>query len=128
MNTYWQCQRQAKKQITIHHKEESKEENQQLTPTIKGTVKNLGDSLKVTVQSSFEDKHIIQKLDLYDYAQLEKRVKLTSKALGLETDKILTQWQNFSAEIRERTTTKNHSKNYYIRQSYTYPMHHFFKV
>ena len=100
----------SKKQITNHHKEESKEENQQLTLTIKGTVKNLGDSLKVTVQSSFEDKHIIQKLDLYDYAQLEKRVKLTSKALGLETDKILTQWQNFALKLEKEQQPKTTQK------------------
>ena len=66
---------------------------------IKGVIKNQSDSLKLTLQTSYLDKNIIQKLDLYDYNNLEKHAKITSKNIGLDKETILAKWQNLVTEI-----------------------------
>ncbi len=88
---------------------------------IKGSVKNLGDSLKATIQSINKEnsKSIIQKLDLYDFTALEKHAKQASKLLGLETETILIEWQQLAGELEKESTNKNEEedKNYQIDQS-----------
>lgn len=81
-------------------------ENQQLTFTVKGQVRNLGDSLKVTLQTSYEGKNIIQKLDLFDYAMLEKQAKLTAKALHIEETILLEKWQGYALQLEQQQTPK----------------------
>ncbi|OEK08206.1 hypothetical protein A8C32_01710 [Flavivirga aquatica] len=76
-----------------------------ITLTIKGSVKHLGDSLKVTLQSQIEQKSIIQKLDVYDFTALQKHAKDASKRLELSEDLILKAWQDYVPTL-EQTQTK----------------------
>lgn len=84
--------------------------------TIKGQVRNLGDSLKVTLQSKNPKNHsvVIQKLDLYEYASLEKHAKQASKALDIPEDTILNHWQNYALELEQQATQKQKEPEYTI--------------
>lgn len=88
--------------------------NDQLHFTIKGQVRNLGDSLKVTLQTLKEGKSIIQKLDLYDYTMLEKQAKQAAKALDISQAIILSQWQNYAVELEKQATQKTQEPEYKI--------------
>ena len=87
-------------QEKTHHQLLTK--NDQLLFTIKGQVRNLGDSLKVTLQTLKEGKSIIQKLDLYDYNMLEKHAKQAAKALDISEAIILSHWQNYALELEKQ--------------------------
>jgi len=80
------------------------ETSQKPTLTIKGNIKNQGDSLKITLQTSYLNKNIIQKLDLYDYNNLEKHAKITAKKLDLDQETILNTWQKLVNQIETNKT------------------------
>ncbi|WP_438712362.1 CHC2 zinc finger domain-containing protein [Aquimarina muelleri] len=90
--------------------------NHPLLFTIKGQVRNLGDSLKVTLQSKNQKNHnvIIQKLDLYEYTSLEKHAKQAAKALDICEDIILNHWQSYALELEKKTTPKQQEAVYTI--------------
>ena len=116
-NTFTAEKRQAvKKQISIVKNEvlaPITTEKQLLEFTIKGTVKNTGDSLKVTLQTKHNEtaQLLIQKLDLYDYSSLEKHAKQASKAILVDSTIILQHWQEYALELEKQQTTSNKTKD-----------------
>ncbi len=86
---------------------------------VKGSVKNTGDSLKVTLQTQhIQNKQlVIQKLDLYDYGNLEKHAKQAAKALDIESPIIIQQWQAYALELEKKDLTTTKEKTSFINQA-----------
>lgn len=98
---------------------ESKETAAHLVFTLKGTVKNTGDSLKVTLQTSHSQNNqlLIQKLDLYDYSNLEKHAKQASKALLLDTSIILQEWQTYGLQLEKQQVNYTKEKEFTLDEA-----------
>ncbi|WP_010520216.1 toprim domain-containing protein, partial [Aquimarina agarivorans] len=91
----------------------------QLLLKVKGQVKNTGDTLKVTLQTTapLTKEMLIQKLDLYDYTNLEKHAKVASKTLDIDTGEILKEWQIFALSLEKQTASKKEEKQYILDQA-----------
>ena len=111
------------KQLSVLKKESLPEKqitkNDQLVLSIKGTVKNTGDSLKVTLQSSNpqSNKLLIQKLDLYDYSSLEKHAKQASKALNIDVGIIIQEWQTYGLQLEKQQVSHSKEKEFTLDQA-----------
>lgn len=86
---------------------------------VKGQVKNTGDALKVTLQTTapLTKQMLIQKLDLYDYTNLEKHAKVAAKTLDIDTGEILKEWQIFALSLEKQTTSKKEEKQYTLDEA-----------
>uniref|UniRef100_UPI000248F5AD hypothetical protein n=1 Tax=Aquimarina agarivorans TaxID=980584 RepID=UPI000248F5AD len=86
---------------------------------VKGQVKNTGDTLKVTLQTTvpLTKQMLIQKLDLYDYTNLEKHAKVAAKTLDIDTGEILKEWQIFALALEKQTATEKQEKQYTLDEA-----------